>query len=340
MSRSGALLVACMLLGCRRAGAEKEPIERDKARSLPRSSCEALPRALPTRPYRDLHDLAWSVHGLALLQDVGPGFRVFLRRADGSSLGALNVDGQRLQVLPDHRIAVLGSEPVIIDLARGCHERLPFVRPGDEALVVDPVRRATLVARAGELAWQPLTAGPPIEMTSLAATTAWAERRGDLLVTVGERGVELHTAATMAVRAKHDHGFRVLATALSPGGDRVAIVEERSKRGGTRRWFPRHGPRIHVHGIHVLDADGHEIDHLALDATHVAWSHDGRSLAFAGDGLGLFRDGVVTMIAVADPSPIAWAPDDQAIASVRDSELVIRKLDGTLVRSIAAEPTP
>jgi hypothetical protein len=333
------LALGSLLAGAAIACTRSAPIRGDEAPIRPVVCAPLEPRALPPHGTATVRDLSWSVDGLVVLFEEGARRRVVLVDEDGTIRGALDVEGQRFQALPERRIAVLGRGAVIVDLARRCHRSMRALQADDEVVTIDWVRDAALVSRASVLEWRPL-AGPSLPATRPPfARSVSADRRGGTFVLVHEFGAELRVPETFELRAKDEHGWRVLASALSPRGDRLALAEELWAPGRTRRVPEGTGPHEIPparHAIHVVDGDGREVALVEQPARHVSWSSDGGTLAFAGAVIGRLRGETVTVFEAGAWSwgPIAWAPDDASFAVARAGSVEIRRSDGALLRRI------
>jgi hypothetical protein len=326
-------------VACRRSATDAAPIRRDEP-PPPQPTCtEFERRALPPAGERSVRDLAWSIDALALLVDAGQDRRaVHLHRSDGTAIGAVPVTGDRLQSIPPRRLAVFGRSAsvgraaVIVDLERGCHETVS-VRPDEAIVAVDPIRQAMIVQRPTELVFRALRGAPLIAAGPVAVTAFAVEARGDTIVLSSADVVQILDAATLAVRATHVHYAYVFAS--SPRGDRIAFAEVTRMpcryRQGSRTC---HGGGVR-HSIHVVDGSDHELEIIREKAEHLAWSNDGRALAFTGAGLRVHRDGETRVLeGTPNHGALAWAPDDLLLAVVRAADVEIRRTDGTLVRTI------
>jgi hypothetical protein len=351
---SFALIVT--LVACRRSAKNDAAIRRDEP-PAPAPTCQAFERrAMPTPLPRTVRDLVWSVDALALLVDEGQAQRsVHLLRDDGSPIGVIPLHGDRLRRIAPRRLAVFGRPAVIIDLERGCWEPIPTDRREEAIVAIDPVRQAVLVQRPGELAWRALRDAPPIAAAPIAVNALAIEVRGrTLAVQTSNEGVQLRDATTMALLGSDLHHVKDFA--LAPGGDRIALAEV-FHHPYRHVPTPAGAPPQHVpaprHSIHVVSSEGREIETIDQNAEHLAWSNDGRALAFTGGGFGFHRGGVTgaglrihrdgeTKVLEGTPNHglVAWAPDDLSVAVVDRGALEIWRLDGTLVRSLTARPTP
>ncbi len=99
-------------------------------------------------------------------------------------------------------------------------------------------------------------------------------------------------------------------------------------------------------GLYVVEADGSGVTRLAGEAGGPAWSPDGASLAFAGDGGigvvdvdGAERFGVVD---APDAGPPGWSPDGTRIAFVATEEnaLYVVRPDGGVLTKLAGASLP
>jgi Tol biopolymer transport system component len=245
---------------------------------------------------------------------------LFVAQKDGTDdTYVVNVDGSGLTQLTHLPRGSLTSRPIVSpDRTRmalnagGSVSIVPLDRPGE------PVR---LDRPSGSLAWSP-------DGTRLASLSIDAAKRLHLYpFNVDGSGEVRDIAAQWPSTAVGDEQY-AFDLSWSPDGKRLAFVLD------TRPAFKRAGPR-HRH-LYITPADGAGLKNMSLDPkavlvhSNLAWSPDGRRLAFASaNGIGLLdADMIWSEIPIARHESRAiqqpaWSPDGTRLAWFSRDSIVV-----------------
>jgi Tol biopolymer transport system component len=236
----------------------------------------------------------------------------------------VNVDGSGLTQLTHLPKGSLSTRPIVSpDQTRmvintgGGVSILPLDRPGE---------LVRLDSHAGSLAWSP-------NGTQLASLSIDAGKRLHLYQFDADGGGEVRDIAAQWPSTADGDEQSVADLVWSPDGKRLAFVLD------TRPAYKRFGPR-HRH-LYITPADGSGLRNVSLDPTAVpvqgnlAWSPDGRRLAFASaTGLGLLdADMNWSEIPIAlhesrSAQQPAWSPDGTRLAWFSPDSVVVSDLTG------------
>ena len=259
-----------------------------------------------------------------------PGFLVVTNTTTGS---AFDLDGFEVVVDGIHRTPMdVNGATTQIRLPAGPHE-VELIGLAGNCSPSGPAQQTVAVSSGPTTGLRFLASceAPP-ELASIRVLFTHEDKAGSRLVAMNADG---------SARLQLTQGPGDRAPAISPDGMKIAFI--RAIRG--------------VPTLHVMRSDGREIQRLADQARDPAWSPDGRSIAFAGEG-GSWGGPIMVVPAGGgaahpltgpEPSPEDgnphWSPDGTRVYFTRAERLTRWPLqvwsvrpDGTDARPLEVQP--